>query len=720
MRSVATLRSLPLLLALAAPSCERTTPTTDVTVDPSDTPSRPKVDDERPTPAADPTHPLELVPARARAMIMAKSPQRLAQIWERDQFVGRFPAAYAELVEEMKREVGHDLFDPAGLAAIGIDPTAPMGVAAISFEDEAFVAFGGAGNPDALVELLRQKLGKPLEPERVGQAELYRLDSEVSLVLRHGMFAFVLVDRHPGGGPDYAQEVARIDPAQSLAHATVMERAHAGLPQAADVHALLDIGGIIRDELERSRIRDQEMVGEMSRRVAEARQRGASAEEIASLQQQEQSQEEFVSRRRRERQVGEILLARTFGAIEGIGLAVDADAKRGLIGRIHVALEPDAAFRELFVASERPPTALTALSDAPQLVVSTEVEPGLAIELLAQAMLASGSSYAEVNDEVLRDLRVDFDRAVRPLLDGRGTFVLTTSPTLDSKRIKDLDEAFGGVLALGVTDETKARALLDEVVAKHGEQSFVRAPEISGWTLARTTHPRAIHLGVVGGQLVVGTDLAALRRLRDGQAGSAATHFRDPEPWQRLTEGPGAGRLAMHHRMPFALFMAFMGEFDSFDFPRNPDDQLAGEFPDADVFSIPRSRATLRVEKQRDAAFEARMELQNRKRAARRIAGWNTADGLGLTAGVVRQVDTGLVVEGGHYVEGGVFGYIATIMKIVATGKGDDDPEIARARKRKEDLEARLLEARRKDVQRELAKRRAASPAAEPAKPGPG
>ena len=56
------------------------------------------------------------------------------------------------------------------------------------------MAFGGAGNPDALVELLRQKLGKPLEPERVGQAELYRLDSEVSLVLRHGMFAFVLWD----------------------------------------------------------------------------------------------------------------------------------------------------------------------------------------------------------------------------------------------------------------------------------------------------------------------------------------------------------------------------------------------------------------------------------------------------------------------------------------------------------------------------------------------
>lgn len=705
MRSVATIRSLPLLLALTAATCERATPATETTTTPSDAPTRPKADDERPTPAADPTHPLELVPARARAMIMARSPQRLAEIWERNQFVGRFPAAYAELVEDMKREVGHDLFDPPGLAAIGIDPTAPAGVAALSFQDEAFVVFGGLGSSTALVELLQRKLGKPLEPEVVGEAQLYRLNDEVSLVLRHGMFAFVLVDRHPAGAPDYAREVARIDPAQSLAHATVMERAHAGLPHEADVRALLDLGGIIRDELERSRRNDQERVSEIGRSLAEARQRGASAEEIANLQQQVQSQQEFMNQRRRERQVGEILLARTFGAIEGIGLAVDADPKRGVVGRIHVALTPEAVFRELFVASDRSPTAITVLSDTPQLVVSTQVEPGLAIELFAQTLLASGSTYAELNDDVLRELRVDFDRAVRPLLDGRGTFVLTSRAALDPKLDKDVGEGLGGHLALGVTDETKARALLDEVVGKHGERPFVRAPEISGWTLARTEHPRAIHFGVVDGQLVVGTDLAVLRRLREGQAGSAASHFTDPEPWQRLTEGPGAGRLAMHHRLPISVMMSFLGEFDSFDFPRNPDDQLAGEHPEADVFSIPRSPATLRVEKQRDAAFEAKLRIQERKRNERRIVAWNLAEGLGTTAGVVREVDTGLMIEGGHYVEGGVFGYLETVMELIEASKGRDDPELVRATKRKEDLEARVLEARRKDVERELAKR---------------
>jgi hypothetical protein len=422
------------------------------------------------------------------------------------------------------------------------------------------------------------------------------------------------------------------------------------------------------------------------------------------LQQDLQRQQEHAARRRRERQVGELLLSRTFGAIEGIGLTVDAD-DTGLLGRIHVALAPDAAFRELLVSSERPPTAIVALGDAPQLVVSAQVDPGLAIDLFAQAALASGSSYAQVNDEVLRDLRVDFDRAVRPLLDGRGTFVLTAGPPLPPKKAKGVEEALGGILALGVRDEAAARAMLDEVVAKHSEQRFTPAPEISGWTLERTDHPKALCLGVVDGQLVIGTDITALRRLREGRAGPASTHFRDPTPWQRLTQGPGVGRLALHHRVPLSLWFSLTGAFDSFDFPRNPDDQLSSEFPEEDVFSIPRSAATLRIEKERDRAFSAKSELQARNRQQRQIRAWNEAAALGITAGVVREVATGLMIEGGHYVAGGMLGYAEAIVSLTEIGKGSDDPELARARKRQEQIEARLLEARRKDVQRAIARR---------------
>lgn len=702
---VAPRRSLPLLLALWAVGCPKPGPVTEVPTE-AEPPKPEAVDRTPPAPAADPTHPLELVPARARAMIMVRSPQRLAQLWGREGFLGRFPAKYEQLVHDMRRETGHDLLDPSALAAIGVDPTAPVGVAMLSFQPEALVVFGGCSNPTAMIELMQRLAeGKPLAPQVVGEAQLVRVNEEATLVLRHGMFAIVVVNRRADGrSPDYAQEVARIDPAQSLAHAATMERAHAGLPHEADVHALLDLAGILHDDLDRSRRNEQEMLGEASRRLAEARQRGASAEEMSSLQQQVQHEQEFVARRRRERQVGEVLLSRTLGAIEGIGLAVDGD-ERGLRGRLHVALAPESAFRELFVSAERPPAAIAALGDAPQLVISAQLDPGVAIDLLAQAALASGSSYAEINAEAQRELRVDFDHTVRPLLDGRGTFVLTTPTTVDPARAKGLQDAMGGVLAIGVSDEAKARVVLDGVIAAHPDAGFVAAPEISGYTIDRTDQPRRLGVGVVAGQLVVGTDMAALRRLRDGQAGPAATHFPDPEPWQRLTEGAGVGRLAMHHRLPMSVVFSFLGAFDSFDFPHNPDDQLSAEFPGEDVFSIPRSPATLRAEQERNRALDAKSEIRGRNRERRQIVAWNEAAALGMTAGVVREVETGLLIEGGHYVSGGLPRYLELLVGLTELDERDTDPALARAEKRLMQLEARLLETRRKDIRREQAKR---------------
>ncbi len=690
-----------LLLALAATTCQRT-PVTEAPAEPERA-SPPATVERSTAPAADPTHPLELVPAQARAMIMGRSPQRLAQAWARDRFVGRFPERYEKLVAEMKRDVQVDLLDPAALAAIGIDPTAPIGVAVLSFDDEAFVLFGGSSEPQAMIDLFQRLTGKPLATQVMAAAQLVRVDEELSLVFRHGMFAIVFVDRVRPGTPNYAMEVARIDPAQSLAHATAMERAHAGLPQEADIQALLDVSGIIRDELDRQRRRDQSNIGDADRRLAEARQRGASAEEINSLQQDIQRSHEFAARRRREQQIAELLLSRTFGAIEGIGLAVDA-SDQGLRGRIHLALAPSAVFRELFVPSTHPPAAIVALDDAPQLVVSAQVDVGIAIDLFAQAVLASGSTYARVNDEVRDALRLDFDRTLRPLLDGRGTFVLTAGPPLDPKRGAKLEEAMGGILTLGVNDETKARAMLDEVVGKWPELAFTPAPDIGGWSLSRPEWPQALYIGLIGDQLAIGSDRMTLRRIRDRQAGSASAHMPDLEAWERLTAGNAVGWLAMHHRLPVSLVTAVFRGFDSFDFVENPDEVLAAEHPDEDVFSIPRSPATRRAEQARDVAFNAHREARRRNREQRELMGWNRADALGITAGVVRPLDTGLMIEGGHYVEGGLGGYAEAIVALVETLEGEAPPEVQRARKRYDEANARALAVRRKEVERALAK----------------
>ena len=63
------------------------------------------------------------------------------------------------------------------------------------------------------------------------------------------------------------------------------------------------------------------------------------------------------------------------------------------------------------------------------------------------------------------------------------------------------------------------------------------------------------------------------------------------------------------------------------------------------------------------------------------------------------------MIEGGHYVAGGAFGYAETIVKLVQASKGDNDPEIVRARKKMEQLDELVVKARRKDIQRAIAKR---------------
>ena len=704
----------PLLLALAASACQR--PSASHAPDAAEAvASRDEAEAEpaAPAPAADPTHPLELVPARARVMVMARSPQRLAQVWERERIAGRFPEHYDRLTFELRQALGRDLLDPDELAAMGIDPTAPAGMAVLSFEDEAVVLFGGTSDPQRLLDELGRLATKgspPGELRTVGEARLLPLGPDATLVLRHGMFALVVVDVHRQGTTDYARDVARIDPAQSLAHAHTMQRAHAGLPQQADVQGLLDVAGLVHDALERSRRFDQEALASASQQLAEARQRGATAEQIAELQRSLQEQQAFNTRRQRERQIGELLLSRTLGAIESIGLAVDAD-EHGLRGRVHVGLAPDAAFRELFVSSPQPPSAIAALAEAPQLVLSARLDVGVAIDLFAQAALAVGSSYAEANDELRDDTRLDFDRELRPLLDGRATFVLTAGPPPEPRTVDDagFTRTLGGIVALGVSDEAKARAALDELVQRWPEQAWTPAPEIGGHSITPRKWDRPLWVGVVAGQLVASTDLAALRRMRDGQAGPASTLVPDPEAWQRLTEGPGVGRLALHHRLPLAAASAFLMGFDSFDFPRGVDDELRLEFPDEDVFAIPHGAATKALEKKRDRAWVKKVELRRKRSAERQLLRWNHAQALGLTAGVVRGVDSGLMIEGGHYVAGGVGGYVDAVIDLVdleSTARTSVDAELERATKRQEQADQRLLEARRKEIRTAIAKRK--------------
>ncbi|MCA9707774.1 MAG: hypothetical protein KDK70_18125 [Myxococcales bacterium] len=693
-----------LLLALGATSC-RTPASTPQATQPPGAPSPDAASPGQPPPAAEPTHPLELVPARARMMLMARSPQRLAEVLERDRLAAELPGPYHRMVDDLQRTFGRDLLDPAELAAVGVDPSAPMGLAVVDLHDEVVVFFGGSPDPAPLVAALEQVTGKPAPERTVGTARLLQLESDLTLVLRQGMFAFVLVDRHRDGQPDYPLEVARIDPGRSLAHSTTLERSYAGLPADADVQGLLDVSGLLRDELERSLRFEQDAVADANRRLAEARQRGAPPEELDALQQQIHTQELFVSRRRRERQIGELLLSRTLGSVEGIGLAVDADA-RGLTGRIHVALGPDSAFRELLVAGP-PPAALLAVGDAPQIVVAGQLSVATAVDLLAQALLADGSSYAEFNDELRDELGLDFDRTLRPQLTGEATFVLTAAERLEPTGLRALEQALGGMLAFGVADEAAVHTAIAALPAQLPALHWAEAPEVHGWSV-ELPEARRLWIGVGAGQLAMSTDRAAIARLQAGQAGAASTHWPSPESWQRLTEGPAAARLAMHHRMPVMLVLTMLSQFESFDFPRDVDSHLQSDFPDDDIRAVPRSKKVLRLEQKLAKAVEARRVLARRRDQERMVIAWNLTAGLGVTAGAVRPTPTGLMIEGGHYVDGGMGRYLRAVVELTAREGIETslDGELARAQKERDQAEERLIDARRGELERALQRQR--------------
>ncbi|MEX1364912.1 MAG: hypothetical protein AB1Z98_17420 [Nannocystaceae bacterium] len=697
------------MLALATLGCQRPATAPEAPHAPDRGTPAGRVDaSPSPTAATEPTHPLELIPARARIMMMGRSPSWLASAWERERLAAAHPLQYEAMVEDMKRETGLDLLDPTQLSALGIDISAPAGFAVLSVQDEAVALFGGLSDARPLVETIERLLGQPVARRTVGTAEVLELDREVDLVLRGSMFAFVLVDRRHPGSPDYALEVARIDPARSLAHASVMHSAWAGLPNDADLRGLLDPAGLVRDELEASQRREQDELARVNQQMDQARRSGASAEELESLREQVQDQQQFMARRRREQQVAQLLLSRTLGSIEGIGLAVDA-SDRGLLGRIHVALDPRSAFRELLHDTDQPPGALLALGDEPNLVMSGRLDVGTAIELVSQVALAARGSYAEVNDEIRRQLHFDFDRQLRPLLDGHASFAVTAAEPRGTALSTDaFVELFGGVLSIGVTDEAAARALLDGVMGQWSAQRIEPAPEIGGYRIDANDGPLQVWVAVVAGQLVASTDLSTLRRLRDGETGPGGARWADAEAWGHLTRGTAAARLALHHRLPIAAMFGLMGSFDSFDFPNDVDDMLSMEFDGDDIRSIPRGKQVRRLVQQQGRIIDTRRGLRRTRDAERLMAMWTHARALGTTAGTARQVDTGLMLEGGHYVPGGAGAYVEAVMMFDELERDGTtvDAQLEQTRRKLDELETQLLEARRKELQRALGRRR--------------
>ncbi|MEM7160215.1 MAG: hypothetical protein AAF799_45675 [Myxococcota bacterium] len=625
---------------------------------------------------------------------MARSLQRIAEIWERERLAEQYPEIYAKVAHPFLREFALDLLDPGDVSKLGLDPSAPVGIALLDPRDTAVVFFGGLSDPELFSSSLHRLAGSTLPVQEVGEARVIVIREgfeRASIVVRGNMFGFVFWSDGDFDGVhpiDYAHEVATVSPSGSLAHAEPMKKAHAALADDADLYGLLDPAGMLFTELEWSRRIGGERLNAAEAELANARSRGASADEIRNLQEIVNATRVELMAQDRERQLVNVLLSRTVGSIQGIGLSVNAD-ERGLLGAIHIALTPDSVARELLVSDEAPPQALLSADLEPLFAAAGRVDVDVAVGLLAQVMLADGASYADLNEEIRRDTTLDFDRRVRPLLDGRAALMIVDAEPTAGDEARDVEQWVTGAMTVGVKDPDEARALLKQLEPMLFGLGWTKAKEIEGYTREMNV-PDRLWLAVVDDQVVLASDLAMVRRIAEGKAGSASAKMPSEEAWARLTQGSTVFRAGIGHGL---MAMTFFGLSTGF----------IGITGMAEAKSdVPMGRKVQKARERAKALGNQVFRLRQQQIAERARMTWRRLGALGMTIAAARMTETGVLIEGGHYVRGGMGQYVEALMAIQEFDEAPTsvDARLEKLRAEHKAARARFERLRDKEIER--------------------
>lgn len=646
----------------------------------------------RVVPAVEPSHPFELVPADARRVVVLPSAERAAQLWERDRLAARFPKDYPRFVERFGWG-GLDLLDPTMLEAAGIDSTAPLVTATLSYEHEVEVLLGRTSDQQRLLEHVRRYLPPeepPLELANLGDARVARAD-RLAVVLRYGMFALIWNGGREPDPHDHGTEIALLDPASSMAHAELLARAHIDLDHDAEMIGLFDVASIRRDmEAQSERLRSQYPDPSPSPRRptlpdGATEDRAKPPRPLGGLSDLMMTTGVMVP-----------WVLREELAVVGFELSVD---EHGVRGHAHAELAPGSALRELLRPAEPPPLPLAALGEAPLLVLSGRVDPEVAAGRLGKLLAPRDASSSP-----------DGLAELRPLLDGRATLALMAGPAPDPKALVAPSTLVEGIAVLGVTDEARARAWLDAWVARWPGTPPKAAPEIHGYSLRSPEWPWVLWVGVLDGQLVAGTNPHALGRLADGAANGRA--------WAKPLAGPGSAFLAYHHRLPLLDQWGRHSLLATSE--RSSIDEVLEmiEFPGQALSSIPRSAKTRRLEKEYEAARRAEQESERRRFEEHALVSWNMGQGLGLTTAVVRVQEDGLSIDVAH--DASVARFLEITLTMLDLVSADSAAAIERIRRgernateqRVHDARERALDARRKDIERALGRKSRLDPRA--------
>ncbi|MBK8238371.1 MAG: hypothetical protein IPK74_22805 [Deltaproteobacteria bacterium] len=655
------------------------------------------VDDQ--TPLAPVTKMAELLPPKTLALLEVAGPRRVMEIVGRDALVAAFPQEYAQITRDMASSIGTDIFDPAKLREIGVDLEGRMGAAVIAAEPFTvafFVPVADAGRfRQFMFDAIRRNRGDVV-PVPLAGAEVLRIkDKRAALVLRGPYAVFVIRD---GDGPgDPALELAGADPHTSLANDRGYRKATGALG-VPDGIAYVDAAAVA------TALAGGETPSKPSNwaadELAAAKERGETPARIQELEQQaaqiEADQARWEKRRHAERTLRERLLL-------GIGRAAWAfNAKpTGIVAEGRIEYGGEAAVRSLLRNRAGEPALIKSLDGRPVWLMEGAFQVSELVAFADLALQADGTSWAELVAELKRDLAIDLDGELRPLLTGNASFAVTLDGALDPMPT-DLRAQLGASVDIELADAEQAAAMLERLgklaLAQLGGKGSKNPKPIGKltrgkdgtWSLA-VPQWRTLEIAVRGHHLVISTDRGFGKRLQAGAAGDIKTKGQPAAIAAASLTGAAIGALLDLE----AIAIGTSARFGGF--------ATASMFEDPWTATVPKSKAYKAKQRELDRAQARIDELEQRRsaeevaRIGRAVRPWGSLAGNAVVEG------DGVLVRGGLFVRGkdGVAGTLLESLKAI---KAMQEPRAAQqdldeAFRKADTLRGELNAIRQKDIE---------------------
>jgi hypothetical protein len=376
---------------------------------------------------------LRLLPANTLFFVLSPDFSAFVSTLGRAEVAASAPDFDALIRDELRKELGFDLFDPEEIRSLGVSPEQPVGFAQI--KERVGALFSAAVDPKqarASFEQSAQSRGATVREEQLEDALVLYAQVASSgdrgwLILRDGMGVLLL--SHDGDDETWelARLIAQLTPERSISALQEYIDADAGLLAIKDPGEPLLVGGLnvtqmVSQELAEMEERIRKGDPWMVRQLEEARARG-SRQDIEYWEQQIRESRKLDEREKARMEAEKSLLKQVFLPLELIAFEVAAE-ESALRLRAFSPASSECLLKQALGQLKREPPFHRIPGTSPVLAATCECDPQRSFALLELLMNASDPDSIRELDKAFGMLGIDMRKALVPLFTGQGELIV--------------------------------------------------------------------------------------------------------------------------------------------------------------------------------------------------------------------------------------------------------------------------------------------------------